>query len=306
MKVNYLIILLAFAGAMMYSSCDRDELFEREQYKNVFALLSDDGFNIFAEEHALDSTVSTGFISAACGGSMPTREAIHITIVEDEELLLQYNRSSFDVDESKYARWLPRDKYEIADYSITIAAGERQGRMSIKIRPNGLSPDTTYFIPLCVDRFDKYELNPKKSNVLYRVFLKNYYTTNKTDTYYNTRGKLGDANVTINKQVYPTGKNSVRTMAGDISILKPNLEELNNGAMLLTVDENDSVRIEAWRDLDITQVNGDPDYPNTFSVYDDGYKTYKTFLLRYDYVYDGKNYSMQEELRLEFREENKY
>jgi hypothetical protein len=293
-------------ASLLISSCDRDELFEREQYKKIFALLSDDVSNIFAEEHDLSLTESTGFMAAACGGSLSTEEAIHITIVEDEELLLRYNRSNFDVDESQYTRWLPRDKYEIADYSITIPAGERKGLMSIKIRPNGLSPDSTYFIPLRADRFDKYELNPKKSSVLYLVFLKNYYATNKTDTYYNTRGKLGNANVTINKTVYPISKNSVRTMAGDISILKPKLDEINNGSMLLTVDEHDSVRIETWKNLDITQVNGDPDYPNTFSIYNDGYKTYKTFLLRYDYVYDGKRYSMQEELRLEFREGNEY
>ena len=31
-------------------SCNRDEIFEREQYKVVIAMLSDDGFNIFSEE----------------------------------------------------------------------------------------------------------------------------------------------------------------------------------------------------------------------------------------------------------------
>jgi hypothetical protein len=289
----------------MICSCDRDELFEREQYKQVFALLSDDN-NVFAEEHDLDLTESQGFVSAACGGSLPTEKAINITIVEDEELLLQYNRSNFDVDESKYARWIPSDKYDIADYGITVPAGERVGLMSVKIRPNGLSPDSVYFIPLRADKFDAYELNTEKSSVLYRVFLKNYYATNKTATYYNSRGKLGAANIMITKQVYPVAGNSVRIMAGDIVISNPSVAELNSRAVLLTVDENDSVRIKAWKDLDITQVNGDPDYPNTFYIYDDGYKTYKTFLLRYDYVYDGRTYSMQEELSLEFREENKY
>jgi hypothetical protein len=271
----------------------------------VFALLSDDGFNIFAEEHDLELTESPGFISAVCGGSLPTEKDINITIVEDEELLLQYNRSNFDVDDSKYARWLPRDKYDIDNYNITIRAGERVGLMSVTVRPNELSPDSTYFIPLRADRFTAYELNPEKSNVLYRVFLKNYYATNKTVTYYSFRGKRNGVNVMGSKQVFPVSRNSVRIMAGDITF-ESKVDVINSGAVLLTVDAYDSVRIEPWKDLNITQINGDPDYPNTFSIYDDGYKTYKTFLLRYDYVYGGTTYSVYEELRLEFKEKNEY
>jgi hypothetical protein len=302
LKIKILTVTLV---SVIICSCNRDELFEREQYKNVFALLSDDGFNIFAEEHDLGLSESTGYISAVCGGSLPTGKDINITVVEDEELLSKYNTSNYDVDESQYARWLPRDKYDIANYSITVPAGERSGRMRITVRPEGLSPDSIYFIPLRADSYTAYELNPLKSDVLYRVFLKNYYATNKTETNYSFRGKRNGANVMITKQVFPVTGNSVRTMAGDITFEK-NADIINRGAILLTVDENDSVRIQPWKDLEITQINGDPDYPNTFSVYDDGYKTYKTFLLRYDYVYAGTAYSVQEELRIEFKEENKY
>jgi hypothetical protein len=298
------ILVIALAGVMI-CSCDRDGLFEREQYKNVFALLSDDSFNIFAEEHDLELSESQGYVSAVCGGSLPTEKDVNITIVEDENLLSEYNISNFDVDESRYARWLPRDKYDITNYSITIPAGERVGLMDITVRPEGLSPDSTYFIPLRVDRFTAYELNPQKSNVLYRVYIKNYYATNKSVPYYSFRGKRDGVNVMGNKQVFPVKGNSVRIMAGDITF-ESKTDVINKGAILLTVDENDSVRIEPWKDLDITQIDGDPDYPNIFYIYDNGYSTYKTFLLRYDYVYNGTTYSIQEELRLDFKEENEY
>jgi hypothetical protein len=298
-------ILVATLLSVMICSCDRDELFEREQYKKIFALLSDDGFNIFAEEHDLALSESPGFVSAVCGGSLPTDRDINIAMVEDSDLLLQYNQSNFDVDESRYARWLPRDKYEIASYGITIRAGERTGLMPLTVRPGGLSPDSIYFIPLRADRFTAYEMNPKKSSVLYRVFLKNRYATNKTDTYYSYRGKRNDANVVGSKRVFPAGGNSVRIMAGDLSF-EPKTGVINSGSILLTVDKNDSVQIKPWKDLEVTRIDGDPDYPNTFLIYNDGYKTYKTFLLRYDYVYAGTKYSMREELRLEFRKENEY
>jgi hypothetical protein len=303
---------MIFVGVMM-SSCERDELFEREQYKNMFALLSDDGFNIFAEEHDLELPESQGFISAVCGGSLPTEKDINITVVEDENLLLQFNRNNFDVDESKYARWLPREKYDIANYSITVPAGERTGLMPLKVRPDGLSPDSIYFIPLRADKFTAYELNPEKSNVLYRVFLKNYYATTKTEasmttttsTYYNFRGKRNNANMMGNKQVFPVSGNSVRIMAGDITF-ESKADVIDKGAVLLTVDEDNNVSIQAWKNLDVTQIDDDPDFPNKFLIEDDGYKTYKSFLLRYDYVYDGTTYQIQEELRLEFKEKNEY
>jgi hypothetical protein len=287
-----------------FSSCDRDELFEREQYKNVFALLSDDGFNIFAEEHDLGLQESPGFVSAVCGGSLPTEKDINIIMVEDADLLLKYNRSNFDVDESRYARWLPRDRYDIRNYGITIPAGERVGLMSITVRPEGLSPDSTYFIPLRADSFTEYELNPDKSDVLYRVFLKNYYATQKTATYYAFRGKRNDVNTMGSKQVFPVGGNSVRIMAGDLTF-ESSVSVIDNGSILLVVDEvTKQVQILPWKDITVTQIDGDPDYPNIFHIEDDGYKTYKSFLLRYDYVYNGATVTMQEELRLEFREEN--
>ena len=81
MKIKYLIILITVAGAMLYSSCDREALFEREQYKKTFALISDDDYNIFIEEHDFRLSTSPGFISAGCSGSLPTEKDIRINVV---------------------------------------------------------------------------------------------------------------------------------------------------------------------------------------------------------------------------------
>ena len=45
-------------------------------------------------------------------------------------------------------------------------------------------------------------------------------------------------------------------------------------------------------------------FPNIFKIEDDGFKTYKTFLLRYNYVSGSTVVEMKEELRLEFKEED--
>jgi hypothetical protein len=293
----------------MLSSCDRDALFEREQYKKTFALISDDEYNIFYEEHDFRLSSSPGFISAGCSGSLPTEKDIRVDLVENDDLLAAYNLTNFDVDASKYARRLPAANYKIDDYSITIPAGERSGVMGVSIHPKGLSPDSTYFLPLSVDAFSAYEMNAEKGDILYRVYVRNYYATQRTQTIYNMRGQRnsydgsGYVSVMGSKRFFPVGENSVRTMAGEVAY-ESNLNVLNRGAMLLTIDGNNKVRIEPWKDLEIKQIDGDIDYPNTFYIYNDGYRTSKVFLLRYDYINpdNGKAYSMKEEYYLDFKE----
>jgi hypothetical protein len=308
------VIIIAIV-AVIVCSCDRDKVFEREQYKNVFALLSDDdGFNVFAEEFYLGSNIDDeGFVSAVCGGSLPTGKDINITMVEDEDLLLAYNTSNFELDESKYAQLLPRSNYDIANLNITIPAGERTGLMNIVIRPNGLSPDSVYFIPLRANKFTEYELNPEKSDVLYRVMIKNYYATQKTATLYDFRGKFDGVNIRMEKQVFPINRNTARIVAGNIYLdpKEPTVELINSASILLNVDFENKVSIYPYKSpeqggITVTQIDDDPEYPNIFRIDDDGYNTYKTFLLRYDYVYQGVTHSMQEELRLEFTKTNEF
>jgi hypothetical protein len=312
------------------SSCARDELFEREQYKKVFSLLSADGYNIFSEVHELDSIVSPGNVSAVCGGTLPTEEEIRISLIEDANLIDVYNKSNFDVNAARYINWLPKDQYEIEDYSITIPAGKRTGLMSVKVRPNGLSPDSTYFIPLRVDGFSAYEIDHNKSTVLYHVYPKNYYATSNalrnSHTSYTARIKT-DTNIMISKtkQLFPLSGNSVRTTAGELSYAA-DISVINTNSIVLTVNREvekievgtedqiyvydaSRVTVTPWKDdnLLLQQIDDDPDYPNIFFIYDDGYgKTYKTFLLRYNYRYKGMDYTIQEELKLEFKEDLDY
>ncbi|MEA4918197.1 BT_3044 domain-containing protein [Proteiniphilum sp.] len=294
-------------------SCNRDEIFEREQYKAVVALLSDDGFNIFSEELEFSDGVD-GYIAASCGGVLPTTEPIDISIVEDVSLIGRYNISNFDTDAERYALYLSSDRYQIEKHSITIPTGERMGRMHIRLRTTGLSPDSVYFIPFRVNNFSAYEFNPKKSTVLYRLYLKNFYASTKDGdgaTIYNQRGKRGITNTMVQKKVFPTGSNEVRIMAG-IKEFQKEEELIDRWSIRLIVGEDDKVTILPWNTSDygmkLTQIDGNPDFPNTFSIVNDGYNTYKTFLLRYNYVDpdDGNTYEMSEELRLQFSERDEY
>ena len=73
------------------------------------------------------------------------------------------------------------------------------------------------------------------------------------------------------------------------------------GAMILGIADNGKVKILPYRDVEIVQLdNEDPEYPNKFFIEDDGFNTYKTFLLCYQYTFEGVTYVMKEELRLQF------
>lgn len=295
-------------------SCNRDDIFEREQYKIVFALLSDDGFNIFSEELPFSANGVDGYIAASCGGVLPTKESINISIVEDENLLSKYNESNYDTDAERYALYLSAERYEIEKHSITISEGERTGRMHILLRTAGLSPDSIYFIPFRVNSFSAYELNPNKNTVLYRLYLKNDYASTKDGdgaTIYSHRGKKGSTNTMVQKKVFPTASNEVRIMAG-IKEFQSEEQLIDKWSIRLVVGEDNKITILPWdtseNGMKVTQINGDADFPNTFSIVNDGYNMYKTFLLRYNYTDpdDGNLYEMSEELRLSFSERDEY
>jgi hypothetical protein len=282
------------------SACNEDAIFEQELYKKVLALISTDGYNIFEETHELTGEETAGYVAVSCGGTNPTETDIQITLREDLEPFDTYNRSNFDADENLYAQLLPKEKYDIDDYTIHIPAGERSGRMKIRLRADGLSPDSTYFIPLKVDELSAYEFNPKKDNILYRVLIKNRYAAQLPNGYtnYTMRGNKNGVEVPGIKPMHPLGKNKVRIMAGT-ETFQSNMAAINKNAIVLEVTGEQKVLISSWKDMVVEQVDGDAAFPNVFKIEDDGYRKYNTFLLCYNYKVGSTTYLMKEELRLE-------
>ncbi|MDR2384775.1 MAG: DUF4361 domain-containing protein [Tannerella sp.] len=301
MKNNIYIYL--FACLFGLSACKRDEVFEKEQYKNVFALISENADNVLQRFHDMEQPESTGYISASMGGTNPTAKTVTIQLAEDFSLLEEYNIAQYDVDVSKYYRPMPADKYDIESTTLVIPAGEIGGKIPLRIRPEGLSPDSGYFLAFRVVSFDACEINPEKSYLLYRVRIKNRWADGDGSTNYTMRGKLkiGTSEIEVPgvKIMMPISKNQVRVMAGN-ELYESNIITLRRGALVLEINEDYTVKIKPYANLSLTQMDDDPEYPNTFFVEDDGFKTYKTFLLHYKYTFQGTEKEIKEELRLEF------
>lgn len=306
-NMKYANIGLIIALFLGISACNQDKVFEKEQYKNVFALISGSD-NVSEKYHKLGEE-STGYVAASCGGTNSTEKDIVVNLVEDKSLIEAYNKANFDVNISKYVRPLPQDKYDIDSYQFTIPKGEIGGKMPIRIRPDGLSPDSSYFVALRVEKYSTYEINPEKSYVLYSVRIKNYWAQAGGSTIYSMRGKLreqgsaSEIETPGTKIMSPISINKVRIMAGNETYVS-DVAVFNKSAIVLEIGDDNKVTISPYKNIVVTQIDGDPDFPNIFKIEDDGFKTYKTFLLKYSYQVGSKAYEIKEELRLEFNEKD--
>ncbi|MDD4592329.1 BT_3044 domain-containing protein [Proteiniphilum sp. UBA5480] len=299
MNNNIPAILIIFLLGLL--SCDNDEIFKTEQYKNVFALISGTD-NIYSKYYDLREEESIGYLSASCGGTNLTTRDINMSLVEDPLLIEAYNKTNYDVEYNKYAHQLSKSKYDIDSYKLRIPAGEIKASLPIRIRPEGLSPDSIYFIPIRIDSHDSYEANPDKNYVLFEVRIKNYYA-NAEGTTYNLKGNEDNRNIFGTKIMHPLSANKVRIMAGTEAYTS-NIEMHKKYALILNINEENKVHITPYGDIQVNQIDDDFEYPNTFNVTFDGYRYYKTFLLRYNFTINNKTYQMREELRLQFDPEN--
>ena len=104
---------------------------------------------------------------------------------------------------------------------VTLKAGspDTYNVMPIQVKPEGLSPDSIYLIPLRIKSVSAYSVNPDKSQVLYQVQMKNLYARTDEATIYNAAGKLqkegeSERDAAASQTFHPLTKNSFRIFAG--------------------------------------------------------------------------------------------
>ncbi|HLQ99117.1 MAG TPA: DUF4361 domain-containing protein [Sphingobacterium sp.] len=298
MKRKYIAFL---ACTVVFASCKDNEVFEKEMYKNEVSLISSDDHNVFLELVQLTGEEITGYVAASVGGTHAPERDLVIGLEEDPEPLEEYNWSNFDAAEDLYAKLVPEDKYELLDDKIVIKAGERTGRTMIKLRPEGLSPDSTYFIGLKATDVADVELNPNKSTVLYQVSFENEYASQIANSMYTMTGiKDGDVPVAANKELFPLTHNSVRMIAGN-ELYESKVSEIEKKSIILEVDELNKVMIKPYKDIEVVQLDNDPKYPNTFTVEETFGRKTNIFLLSYEYTVDGVTSVVKERVEMQVK-----
>jgi hypothetical protein len=244
-RIQYLF-LPAMAGCLLMA-CNNDSLYENEMYKHAFGIVSNaDDYNVRSVEHDLDKADDLAYITLSLGGTNPSDRDLVVTLKEDEEPWLYYNKNNFNIDVARYVPLLPSKHYRIDNLTVTIPAGGKSANLPIRIWPEGLSPDSMYFISMKVDRFSAYEVNPDKADVLYRPLLKNFWCTQGVNTSYRLRSKRDGIDLIGNKTLYPLKHNQVRSTVGDVVVF--DIEKIRSDNMILEVAKEQGEKLLLNRD----------------------------------------------------------
>ena len=299
MKAKYNII---FAALLLLGGCNDNEVFEKEQYKHVFSFISD-ADHVTKKMFNLSDTLRTGYISLSMGGSNATDRDVTIKIVKAPDVLSQYNLSQYEFAVHKYAKMLPSANYDLSTLTCVIKAGEAKGVIPFTVHPEGLSPDSVYYLPLKIDSYDNYEVNVTRNYLLYQVQIKNSWASGTVNGTSYTMASLRYENgstiplsVPGTKALYPISANTVRTMAGNENF-DGKIANLDLYAIYLDIADDGKITIRPYKDITIEQIDGDTDYPNKYVLEKTDYYTYHNFLLHYKYKVGSNWYEIKEELR---------
>jgi hypothetical protein len=259
---NIRIWFVACLPALCWISCDEDSAYEKEMYKHLIYLLSESD-NTYTTAYSLKETEPVRYFSICYGGSLSDNEEVTVLLEPDTELLAQYNKSNFDIDVTSYAKLLPQDKYEIESYTVTLPANAKDGyvKVPVKVKPLGLSPDTIYFVPIAIKSVSKYEVNPEKYNLLYRVTIENDYAEQQTVTNYTKKGSEVNLGTNVStvlsgiKIVQPLSKDKVRMYAGNYTQTRSSkVEEIEQYAIVVQVGADNKLSVEPYGTIQVEQV----------------------------------------------------
>ncbi|MDR3247059.1 MAG: DUF4361 domain-containing protein [Prevotellaceae bacterium] len=273
MKRIFKYILITGILVIPFVSCEKD-LMNEEHYKKIIYMKSGDN-NIYAYPHAMNDSVTKGFITIGSGGSMPLDNDLVITVETDIDLLDQYNYRNFDT-EDKYAKLLDNNRYAMPSYNVVLRAGEPSASafLPIEVDANKLSPDTTYMIPLRIKSASDFEINPEKEFVLYRIDLENKYSSSSYRTYKMRGVRLTEngatSNITTNKNLMPLARNQIRLFPENI-LTSNVLEDINNKAIVIVVNDDNTVRIKSYKNISVEQLD-DCSYDPELKIFELNYR----------------------------------
>lgn len=279
-----IIGLSIFIILFLISSC-HEEFDEKEVYKKVVYIVhSENMINYFT--HPFTGSSTEGFISLYCSGSLMPEKDIDLEIGFDDELIEKYNYIEFENEEAKYVKFLSPEYFNIPSFRVKIKGGEPFGIMPIFVTSEGLSPDTTYVIPLRIIKISDYEISEDLSSILYAIRLENSYS----GLYQMTGSLLAEGSTDMPQQVFkdktlvPIDQFSCRMFVSTENELRENIQ---TRTVTFSIKADNTIAIKEENDiLDLGGSTYNPDR-NMIS-------------LNYSFLSAGERYEIQEKLiRLE-------
>lgn len=284
-KAGYFLMLFGLTACEPFN-------FDQEMGQKVICIISDNDL-VYTGMHDLNQTESTGYISINCGGSLHIDRDVNVILEYAPDILQQYNKLKYDIDNLKYAKELSSEYYSISNMEVTLKANspDTYGVMPIQVKPVGLSPDSVYMIPLRIKSVSAYSVNPDKSQALYQVYMKNLYARTDEATIYNASGKVqkegeSERDAAASQTLHPLTKNSVRIFAG-IKGYEKNEEIINKNSIIVTINEDNSLTMKPYNAdyIEVASIDAErPDYYGNYELSDVyGGKKRQRFNFKYKY-----------------------
>lgn len=301
MKKYTKTVLLLFI--LIMSACESYD-FDQEQYRNEVNLLSNTSMIYDRQVAEMQGNSDTIYLIAGLSGTNPFTSPIRVAITEADSLLQAYNKSNFDIDESRFAKLLPEECYSVPELDKQIPVGEFQVKFPVHLTNlDRLSPDTTYFLNYKIDPMKTHLYNKNKQEVLLRIYMKNDYATTQTNTFYNYTSSFISVSggvpsrPTSSNQLFPLSDQSVRMLAGDETFgdYTTALDHINRKSIRVNIGEQTPqnpearfVTIEPYKSIDVVQMPPIDIYDNTYliniiSTPDGRHTYYKEFRMHYKY-----------------------
>lgn len=291
MKIS-LSIFITCIMALSIAGCNTDIIYQEEQYKTLVYLLSGSE-NVFAASYSLNKEEPVRYVTIGTGGTTSNEKDITVTLEPNPVMLDKFNSLNYNY-QSEYARLLSPDRYTIDSYSVTLPANSdyHYARMPVKVRALGLSPDSIYFIPLKIKSVSNYDVNPEKSDVLFRVAIENDYAEQLVPTYYAKSGTMTNPTTVLSgtKLVQPLDKDKVRMFIGNETYASTtSVADIEKLSVVVQIKEDNSLLVTPYGSMEVEMLDNVEGYNRYVPELLQGTSKQKVFYLNYRFRLKNSN-----------------
>ncbi|MGI6047489.1 MAG: BT_3987 domain-containing protein [Petrimonas sp.] len=277
-------IFITCIMALSIAGCNTDIIYQEEQYKTLVYLLSGSE-NVYAASYTLNEEEPVRYVTIGAGGSTSNEKDITVTLEPNLAMLDKFNSLNYNY-QSEYAKLLPADRYTIDSYSVTLPAKSdyHYVRMPVKVRVLGLSPDSIYFIPLRIKSVSNYDVNPEKSDVLFRVAIENDYAEQLVPTYYAKSGTMTNPTTVLSgtKLVQPLEKDKVRMFIGNETYgNNTSVADIERLSVVVQIKEDNSLLVTPYGSMEVEMLDKVTGYNRYVPELLQGTSKQKVFYLNY-------------------------
>lgn len=208
----------------MASACSESPL-KKEQYKKeIYLIGAYDRVWVTKVDYVNQGEEAETYFTISSSGTLPLDKDVKVELSVNQDLVNIYNRKYLTIkDKDKYYKNLPTEWYNIPDIdNNSVEIKHEQGisvKVPVKIKSSDICVDSLYVIPVQIDTVHAYSVVPGGKKMLIKIEMRNKYSGGykmdgyKTDSY-GTPEQSMPKRIQKNKQVLPTGVNSVRIFFG--------------------------------------------------------------------------------------------